>query len=188
MHRDDQSWKSFHAWIADYARVAGNEYEAVADLPADNWHGTQFVIRLRDVPQSWPDGATVQLLIHAAEVPATAPHSANDEVRWSERPVAFTQGTVTPRRIVNGALFLLAPLDEEQFRQWSEQHHQLPDGRYLVKCYVDRHQKLRDQPELLLDAGDFAGQVEIAEAQWRAGFPNAQWASGADLTQAADNR
>ena len=166
MHRNDQSYKSFIAWIQDYARVAGNEYTSVDQLPDDNWHATKRVLRLMHCPDDWEVGTPVQLFVHAWNGTADA---------WETDPMAFTQGTVTPRRIVNGALFLLARHGEQSQQEWESSSFER--GKYLVKAYVDSRGLLAKDPALLLDEEDFIGQVELKDARWREGFPKAEKAS-----------
>ena len=98
MHPDDHSYKAFVAWMQDYANVVDGRYASVDDLPADNWDGTKLVLRVTDTPESWAVGVPVQLFVHA--------WNAQDNA-WGTEPVAFTQGTVTPRKILNGSLFML---------------------------------------------------------------------------------
>lgn len=171
MFVNDHSYKSFLAWIQDYARVVGDDYAGAGDLPRDNWYPTKHVLRLSDAPPSWADAAGVQLFVH--------PWS-DEQSGWEQAPIAFTQGAVTPRRMVNGTLFLLAAkappsdLDPEGTA--------LPPGRYLIKVYVDSQRRLADDPSLLLGAEDFAGQAEI-HARWREGFQQAEVLSAERLNK-----
>jgi hypothetical protein len=167
MHPDDQTYKSFVAWIQDYANVVNNQYASVDDLPADNWHGSQLVIRLMSVPDDLSEGLPVQMYIHARD---------DSNGGWSPEPVAFTQGTVTPNRVVNGALILFRRGD-------SQPDGALPRGDYLVKVYADRNHRLADDPTLLLGEEDLYGQVELRRARWREGFRSAETVSGGDLTE-----
>lgn len=172
MHNNDHSYKAFVAWIRDYANVTQGKYSDVDELPADNWFPTQRVLRFKEVPETWPAGTTMQLFVFAW----------NENDSWSPEPVAFTQGTITPRRIVNGPLFLLAPKDEEKFAQWKKNRNRLPPGRYLVKVFADEGDKLKKDPALLLATEDFVGQIEIDKANWAVGFKKAQWISGKNLS------
>ena len=52
---------------------------------------------------------------------------------------------------------------------------------HLVKVFVDSKKRLANDPTLLLDEADFAGQVEIGNAQWQLGFPKAETISGENL-------
>ena len=170
MHPDDQSYKSFVAWIQDYANVVQGKYVSVEDLPADNWEGTQKVIKLSSAPEEWKVGVPVQLFLHAW---------SEEDSSWSPEPIAFTQGTVTPRRLVNGALFQLNPKNASGDQ--TEIEDPLGGGTYLVKVFVDSHGKLTDDPSLLLGGEDFVGQTELKKSRWRDGFKNAPMVSSAKL-------
>jgi len=165
MHPDDQSYKSFVAWITDYANVTHDRYTSVDQLPADNWHATKNVLRVADAPKEWPVGIPVQLFVHAWNKSAQA---------WASEPIAFTQGTVTPRHMVNGALFLLSDGSAE----WEQEHGSLPRGKYLIKAYVDVKHRLADDPALLLGSEEFYGQAVLANARWREGFRHAEKVAG----------
>jgi len=160
MFVDDHSYKAFLAWIRDYARVVGDEYASLADLPPDNWYPTKQVLRLSDA--LWAEGTGVQLFIHAW----------NDQrAAWEPEATAFTQGIVTPRRMINGTLFLIAASGKRA--EWDSAGAALAPGKYLIKAYVDSQHRLADDPTLLLGGGDFYGQAEI-QARWREGFPQAE--------------
>jgi len=168
MHPDDQSYKSFVSWIQDYANVVNNRYVSVEDLPADNWHGSQLVVRLMSVPDELPVGLPVQMFVHSRD---------ESNGGWSSEAIAFTQGTVTPNHVVNGALFLFdvphTPADIEA--------GQLPQGDYLVKVYADQQHRLADDPTVMLREEDLYGQVELPDVRWREGFQAARRVSARDL-------
>lgn len=165
MHVDDQSYKSFIAWIKDYAKIKSGEYKESDQLPSDNWFATKRVLRLTDTSPEWKVGTPVQLMIHRWQ---------EDASRWSPDPIAFTQGTVTPRHMVNGALFLLAPADPAKRLEWFRSGNKFKPGKYLVKVYVDKTDRLRREPEILLGPDELAGEVVIPHAQWKIGFPKAE--------------
>ena len=171
MHVDDQSYKSFIAWIQDYSRVVGGEYESVADLPADNWYPSKQVLRIKETPASWAVSTRVQLFVHSWN---------NQDKTWSSDPVAFTQNTVTPRRFVNGALFLLAPPEASRSKDWDPEGVTLAPGKYLIKAYVDSKHRLADDPTVMLGEKELYGQMVI-QARWRVGFRQAEVASGKRL-------
>jgi hypothetical protein len=111
----------------------------------------------------------VQLFVHAWDPAQSA---------WTAEPVAFTQGTVTPRRLVNGTLFLIVPKGKSAIV--TSQNAALPAGKYLIKAYVDSKHRLADDPAILLGPDDFVGQA-LLEARWREGFPQAEQISAARL-------
>ncbi len=161
MHKDDQSYKAFVAWINDYSNVVGDRYANVDSLPADNWVPTQRILKLSNAPESWPVGTPVQLFVY---------ERSDDGDSWQSEPLAFTQGTVTPRRMVNGALFLLTSTNSTRQSHAEADEAKLSGGQFLVKTYVDRKHRMEDDPTLLLGDEDFAGQAEFTKARWREGF------------------
>ena len=174
LHPNDQSYKSIVGWITDYAKVVDGQYKSVDELPADNWHPSQLVVRLKNAPEAWQVGAIVQLFVHGWNAEQSA---------WTAEPIAFTQGTVTPRRMVNGALFLLGT-DDSRARGWLEEA-KLPAGRYLVRVYLDGEGKISNDPAALLSVSDFQGEVEIAKARWRPRFRFAEVVDGEALGAAS---
>ena len=172
MHRNDQSYKSFIAWMEDYASVVNGRYKSVDELPADNWFGTKLVLRLTVTPASWEVGTPVQLFVHRWN-----PNSES----WNDRAVAFTQGTVTPRHMVNGMLFLLSGDKSPVNRALSAKTQSLPRGRYQVRAYVDSDRLLDEDPTLLLDRKQYVGQAEIKSARWHEGFRQAESVSASSL-------
>lgn len=169
MHPNDHSYKSFLLWLGDYARVTGNEYASVDDLPADNWIGTNRMLRLTNTPADWAAGTIVQLFVHRRSESGDG---------WADAPIAFTQGTVTPRHIVNGALFLVAGESTDGALTSPD----LERGTYLIRVYVDSQHRLADAPTSLLTKDDFVGQAEL-RARWREGFRQAEIISGSQLKQ-----
>jgi hypothetical protein len=171
MFPDDQTYKSFLAWLEDYARVVRDEYSSAGDLPADNWYPTNQVLRLSDAP-NWPALTGVQLFVYAWN---------SDKATWVEKPIAFSQGPVTPRHMVNGTLFLLGA-ENKKTTTGSSEEAALAPGKYLIKVYVDLQHRLADEPLAMLGEADFYGQAEI-EAQWREGFQQAELLSASRLKQ-----
>lgn len=172
LHKNDQSYKSIISWMKDYAAVVGGRYKSIDELPADNWSGSKLVLRLTAAPAEWSVGTPVQLFVHS--------WNANKD-SWNEQAVAFTQGTVTPRHMVNGTLLLLASDKSSDQKQPNTEHLTLPRGRYQVRAYVDSEGLLESDPTLLLGREQFAGQAEIKSARWREGFRQAESVSGAAL-------
>ncbi len=170
MHVDDQSYKAFVAWIQDYARVVKGEYSKIEQLPSDNWFPSKHVLRIRNAPAAWPAFARVQLFVHQQD----------GDGAWRESPIAFTQGAVTPRRLVNGSLFLLANADTELAKKWTSEGGHLPAGKYLIKVFIDSNNLLKKDPTAMLGQDDFVGQVVI-DASWREGFQGAEVIAGARI-------
>ena len=160
MFVNDHSYKSFIAWIEDYAKTVGEEYQTADDLPLDNWQATQIVLRIKDMPKHIPNLTPVQMFVFA-------PSSEGNS--WQESPLAFTQGLVTPRRLAGGSLFLFLSSGDHR----RESTPDLPSGNYLIKVYADKTGRLKKDPTALLPPEDFMGQAEL-RARWRKGFPQAE--------------
>jgi hypothetical protein len=171
MHVDDQSYKSFVTWIQDYSRVANDQYTSAQSLPSDNWYPSKHVLRIKDTPSAWPIASTVQLFVHSWD---------RKKESWVTEPIAFTQGTITPRQFINGMLFLLAPKSSEQPKKWSAKGVSLEPGKYLIKAYLDKTGRLAKDPTQLLGLDDFVGQAEI-QARWNEGFREAEIVAGEKL-------
>jgi hypothetical protein len=93
---------------------------------------------------------------------------------------AFTKGVVNPRRAVAGWLFLFGPDgagDGKEPTAVRSGSPKLPPGRYLIKVYIDRKNRLTDDPTVFLGEAEYAGQAEI-QAKWGEGFPQAEAISG----------
>ncbi len=165
LHKNDQSYKSVVMWIQDYANVVDGKYQSVDELPADNWHPSKLVVRVKAAPEAWKPMDIVQLFVFD--------RSESDDA-WNPEPIAFTQGMVTPRRMVNGALFLLGN-DRGEIPELKK------GGRYLVRAYRDADGKIHDSPSLILGGKDAAGEAELSRPKWREGFRFAEVISGADL-------
>ena len=174
MHKDDQSYKAFVAWLEDYAKVVGDRYTSIEDLPADNWQATQLVLRLMSVPENWPQGVPVQMFLHAWN---------KEKQSWEKEPAAFTQGTVTPRKVVNGALFLLRQPNSRRATTEDQKPLSFKRGKYMVKVYVDSKGRLADDPAVLLGENEFRGQSVLNAARWREGFRQAKTVSGSLLKE-----
>jgi hypothetical protein len=174
MHIDDQSYKAFMAWLQDYANVVGDKYTSVADLPADNWLPSKLAVILRDVPAAWPDRARVQFFVYAWNAKAAA---------WEEKPAAFTQSQLNPRRNAAGLLFLFGPVGaaaDKRTKPAPAENAKLAPGKYLIKVYLDRKGRLTDDPTAFLGEAEYAGEVEI-DAKWGEGFPQAEKLSGKQM-------
>ncbi len=166
MHQDDHSYKALAAWLQDYSQAMGGAYTTAEQLPRDNWYPTDHTLRITQAPAAWPAMSPIQVFVFAWDAQADA---------WQPQPIAFTQAIVTPRRMVNGSLFLLADASARQ--RWDALGEQLPPGKYLLKACVDTEQQLAGEPTLMLDPAQADGTAEI-KAQWQTGFKNAEVVPG----------
>jgi hypothetical protein len=172
MHVDDVSYKAVITWIQDLASVKQGKYATKTDLPADNWYPTKHILRMKELPESWPPGETVQLFVHAA--------SGHGD-HWDDQPIAFTQGTITPRRFVNGSLILLRSPSDSHAVAWDSQGATLSPGKYRISAFLDSDHQIETDPSKLLGEDDFQGQM-IVTADWKEGFKQAQVISAKELS------
>ena len=94
---------------------------------------------------------------------------------WSDTPAAFTQSIVTPRKIINGTLFVLAMPEERE--RLSSDGTTLEPGRVQLRVYLDREDKLANSPTLMLNDREPDATV-VFDAKFDAGFQNADVLDG----------
>ncbi|MEW4488834.1 hypothetical protein AB1L42_12175 [Thalassoglobus sp. JC818] len=169
LHPNDQTYKAIIKWIDDYSQAVHGNYKTVSDLPEDLWIGTQQVVRLTSIPESWPVGETVQIFVHTWD---------EENQAASDEPVAFTQGTVTPRHMVNGTLLVIAPRESAT---GTTSPDPFTPGKFIVKVYRDQHGKIQNAPTLLLGETDLVGTAELDQPKWREGFRFAEQIDASDL-------
>lgn len=160
MHLNDQSYKAIVGWIADYSASKQGQFKTVSDLPQQHWVPTQKVLRMKGCPDDWKAGTVVQLFAHRW----------NDQTQaFDTDPVAFTQGTVTPRHLVNGTMSMIVDHEAD-----SRTHpKRLPPGKYQIHVHVDHDGVINEQPTALLGEDSHVGQVEL-NAKWKVGFKAAE--------------
>ena len=122
------------------------------------------MLRLSQVPDDWPVGSVVQMFLF----------SADSQSQTSGQPIAFTQGTVTPRRFVNGALFRFIHRSSQLESGGTEPIDPLVRGDYTVRVHLDRRDLVRKSPSLLLGPKDCVGQIVLKRVRWRPGFKQAE--------------
>ncbi|RMF37030.1 MAG: hypothetical protein D6753_18320 [Planctomycetota bacterium] len=165
MHKNDQSYKAFVQWLQDYARGVQDGYRSAADLPADDWVPTEQVLRIAQTPVTWPAMSIVQVFVHPADQPPDSP------------PVAFTQGVVTPRRMFNGALFLIAPGGSD-----SGATPRLAPGTYRLRVFIDHQHRLDADPTALLHHAQDPDAETVITAKWEEGFKHAEVVPGSQFS------
>lgn len=161
MHKGDQSYKAWVHWLEDYAASLKGRYESDEALPEDNWYPTQHVIRIMGVPESWPNLAPVQVFVHRWNA---------ENQNWADEPTAFTQSLVTPRKIINGSLFLLATPGQRD--QLDPIVTKLEPGKVQLRLFIDRDKILTESPTLLLNSRA-PDTTYVLDAKFGIGFKNA---------------
>lgn len=168
MHKDDFSYKAFSAWLQDFANATSGSYSTAKALPSDNWYPTKHVVRIKGLPDDWPKLSTAQIFVHRWD---------GERDAWGETPVAFTQSKVTPRKMINGSLFVLARKDtRDGLDPISES---LSPGQVQWRVYLDRDNRVASDPTLLLNTRE-PDATAVTMARFGMGFKEA------DLVEAAD--
>ena len=160
----DDAYKGFRTWIEDVAAIRGNKYAAAKDLPpADTGpecFGTDLWLKLTDCPPAWGD-RFLQARVFAWDTKRKA---------WNDTPTAVSDRVVFGKgKLWQHNLTLLAAKDSDKAKAWKAGNPSLPDGKYLLKVYVDAESKLTKDWKAVLDDDEFAGQVEFT-AKWREGY------------------
>ncbi len=169
IHEGDQSYKSILHWLDDYSKSKSGSYANAEELPQDNWYPTEHVVRVKNVPADWPAMSKVQIFVHVWD------GDAND---WGEKPIAFTQSLVTPRRIVNGPLFAL-PSRSEGLKSSGVT---LEPARVQMRVYLDRENVLEALPTELLNSRK-PDAMAVFEASFGKGFKNADVIDGLETVE-----
>jgi hypothetical protein len=160
----DDAYKGFRAWIEDVAAVRGGKYTAAKELPpADTGptrFGTDVWLKLTDTPPAWGD-KFVQVRVFAWDAKAKA---------WEDAPVAVTDRVVWGKgKLWQHNLTLLAAKDSDRAKRWRQGSPTLPEGKYLLKVYLDAEGKLAKDWTATLGDDQFVGQAEFA-AKWKEGY------------------
>ena len=157
----DRTYKQFRRFVDDYARVVNGEYASAEDLPEEPGEVsivTYVWLKLTNVPAKY-DRMLLQADLYRWEGTAWS----TERVASSDRPV-FGKG-----KLWQHSLSLTAPRGSV----WAEdmKSKRLPEGRYLVKLYIDRTGKLKKDFRAELGDEDLVGEIEI-ESRWVVGYGN----------------
>jgi hypothetical protein len=160
----DDAYKGFRGWIEDVAAIRTDKYAAAKDLPpADagpERFGTDVWLKLTDTPPAWADKFLLARVF-----------AWDDKKKaWEENPIAVTDRVVFGKgKLWQHNLTLLATKDSDRAKAWRSSKPTLPDGKYLLKVYVDADGKLAKDWKASLGADEFVGQVDFS-AKWREGY------------------
>ena len=160
----DQGYKAIRSFIEDYARIMTDGYQRADELPKPDDRvlrfGTEQWIKLDNTPPDWGDRLlTVELFAWDAKAG-----------RWEKEPIATTDRLVWGKgKLWQHTLTLLAAKGSERAEAWMKGNPALPKGKYLVKVYVDRDERLKNNWTAPLDERDIAGQTEV-QSDWPAAY------------------
>ncbi len=159
----DDAYKGFRTWIEDVAAIRGDKYAAAKDLPVETGperFGTDVWLKLTDCPPAWGD-KLLQVRVFAWDDARKA---------WEADPVAVSDRVVFGKgKLWQHNLTLLSANGSERVKAWRVGKPSLPEGKYLVKVYLDADGRLGKDWKAQLGEADFAGQDEF-RARWREGY------------------
>lgn len=160
----DQAYKGFRGWLEDAAAIRGDRYATTADLPAKDTgplrFGSDIWFKLSDTPPKWAN-TLVQVNIYAWDAA---------KGRWEPEPVATSDRKVWGEgKLWQHNLTLLAAAGSARAMDWGNGQVSLPAGKYLVRVYVDRADRLANDWTATLGPADGVGSAEFT-ARWRPGY------------------
>jgi hypothetical protein len=155
----DRTYTQFRQFIDDYANIVNGKYKTADQLPDRSSEVSvvsEIWFKLKDVPTTYD-----KMLLQADFYRWT-------DDGWSEHRVATSDRLVYGKgRLWQHSLSLTAPRGSN----WAKeiQSKRLPAGRYLVKLYLDRANKLQKDFRAQLAENEFVGQLEV-NSQWPGGY------------------
>ena len=89
---------------------------------------------------------------------------------WETQPVAVSDRVVFGKgKVWQHTVTLLAAKGSDRSKAWKAGPPALPEGRYLVRVYVDADDRLKKDWKAELTDADFAGEAEF-RGRWREGY------------------
>ncbi|MEQ8786592.1 MAG: hypothetical protein RIC55_09850 [Pirellulaceae bacterium] len=152
--------KNFRRFLNDYAAVVKGAYQQAAQLPQQPGEvsaPTNQHLRIVDLPERF----------HQKLLRADIYRRVGDG--WSPTPWATAENPIAgKRRIWQSLVFAVAPRDSARAGQL-EPDQPLPAGRYLVKIYIDRDDKTKQDRDYQLGEDELYAQVEF-DGEWKPGY------------------
>lgn len=158
----DQGYKAIRAWVEDVAAMKTGKYAKAADLPPEKpgpkQFGTEAWFRLNNTPAAWND-RLLEVDIYAWDAAAGA---------WEKEPVA-TSDRMCGAGGWQHTITLFAAPGSERAKLWAKRKPGLPEGKYLVKVYVDATGRAKKDWKASLGESEYVGQAEF-QAKWPEGY------------------
>ncbi|MBA4188042.1 MAG: hypothetical protein C0467_08485 [Planctomycetaceae bacterium] len=158
----DEGYKAYRKFVEDYARIVNDKYETAADLPKKQTmeaFGTEIWLKIANTPPAWAD-KLVQVKVFAWDATKKA---------WETDPIASTDRKVWGGgKLFQHTLTLSATPGSARAKAWKAKA-ELPNGKYLVRAYLDTDGKLAKDWTAELGAVDFVGEAEVTSA-WPTGY------------------
>jgi hypothetical protein len=152
--------KNFRRFLNDYAAVVRGEYEQAEQLPKQSAEvsvPTNQHLRIVDLPERFGRNLLrADLYRIEGDRVSAAPWAT------AENPI------VGKRRMWQSLVFAVAPRGSDRAKGLRPDHS-LPEGRYLVKIYIDRDDKTKEDRDYQLGQREFYGQV-VTRGEWKPGY------------------
>ncbi len=159
----DQGYKAIRAWIEDVAAIKTGKYAKPTDLPpketGPKQFGTEAWFRLNNTPAAW-NGKLLQVDVYAWDAKAGG--------AWEKDPIA-TSDRMCGDKGWQHTVTLLATPGSDRAKAWATGKPALPQGKYLVKVYVDSSGKAKKNWKTPLGAEEYIGQAEF-QGRWQEGY------------------
>ncbi len=174
--------KNFRRFLTDYANIVNGVYRRPDQLPPPTPFVTALTgqyLRIVGLP---PDVGHKLLRVDIYRWLENA---------WSPHPWATADNPINGKRgLWQSMVLATAKRNEkraEQLAQGGEEtHRMLPAGRYLLKIYVDRRDKAKQDRDYELGEADYYGQVEIRE-NWDPGWKKPKIIDAAELKHVGED-
>ncbi|HIK95137.1 MAG TPA: hypothetical protein EYG03_24610 [Planctomycetes bacterium] len=152
--------KSFRRFLNDYAAVVNGQYTAADQIPMPSNEvavSTGQHLRIVDLP------ARFGKKLLRADIYG---HDGNE---WSAVPWATAENPINgEREMWQSMVFATAAVGSDRALTLNEKYV-LPKGRYLIKLYIDRANRLKKNRDYELGESEFYGQVET-DGAWKVGY------------------
>jgi hypothetical protein len=169
----DEGYKAFRGFVEDYSKIVNDKYAKAAELPqkqSRDGFGTDIWLKIANTQPAWGD-KYLQVKLFAWDAAKKA---------WEAEPVASTDRKVWGQgKLWQHSLTLWAPPGSDRAKAF-QTRAALPQGKYLVRVYVDADGKLAKDWTAELGAADFAGEAEVTSA-WPTGYGKMTVVEGAKV-------
>lgn len=160
----DQGYQAFRTWLEDYGKILKDEYPSAASLPKKDTSqvrfGSEIWIKLTGTSPAWGD-SLLQVDVYAWDSARSA---------WDAEPIASTdRPNFAKGRLWQHTLTLIAATNSPQAQAWKNGQPSLPQGKYLVKVYVDQKGRAAQDWTSTREMADYVGQAEV-HANWETGY------------------
>lgn len=154
--------KNFRRFLNDFAAVMNKRYQRKDQLPQLSSNVTALTgqhLRITELPA----GLDKKLL--KADIYRWT------ENGWSDAPWGTAENPINGKtNMWQSMVMAVAPRNSKRAEEFKESEQtQLPAGRYLVKIYIDRQDKSKNDRNYELGSAEFFGQVE-SDGDWAPGY------------------